>query len=49
MIKEEKDSVLKEVSDFCDEVSNKEKIDIKRDKDKLILEINDFFMNDFSF
>lgn len=39
MIKEEKDLVLKEVSDFCDGVSNKQKIDIKRNKNKLILEI----------
>lgn len=62
MIKEEKDLVLKEVSDFCDGVSNKQKIDIKKDKNKLILEIkeapfkgmtneeiNDYYMNDFSF
>ena len=39
MIKKEKDLVLKEVSDFCDEVSNKEKIEIKKDKNKLILKI----------
>lgn len=39
MIKEEKDLIFKEINDFCDEVSNKEKIDIKRDRDKLILEI----------